>query len=85
MTRHPLDTLSLVFGLLFTAVGFAALADAIDLELFTVDWLWPAVLIGSGIAVLLTLTSRERSDAPASGTASSSPDDAHLRGDGLDG
>lgn len=59
MTRHRLDTLSLVSGLLFTAIGVAALFDAIDLDVFTTDWVWPAVLIGAGVAVLLTLTSRE--------------------------
>lgn len=59
MSRHPLDALSLVFGLLFAALGVAALYDAIDFELLSLDWLWPAALIGSGIAVLLTLGSRQ--------------------------
>lgn len=68
MERHPLDALSLVFGLLFTALGAAALADAIVLDLLSVDWLWPAVLIGSGVAVLLTLGSRQlRGDAATDG------------------
>lgn len=66
MTRHPLDTLSLMFGLLFAAIGTAALFDAIDFGLFTTDWLWPAVLIGSGIAVLLTVASRDSTPEPAS-------------------
>ena len=71
MNRHPLDAVSLVFGLIFVSLAVAALFDAIDFGLFDVDWLWPAVLIGSGIAVLLTLGSRQ--DVPGE-TDRSAPD-----------
>lgn len=72
MSRHRFDALSLVFGLLFAALGVAALYDAIDFELLSLDWLWPAALIGSGIAVLLTLGSRQPTGDRA-GTEPSGP------------
>lgn len=52
MERHDLDLTSLIAGILFVAVGAFFLADqleAVDLE---VRWVWPALLIGLGVALL---------------------------------
>ena len=52
MRRHPIDLVSLVFGLAFVALAAAALiADPI--ELIEARWLWPGLLIVLGLALLL--------------------------------
>jgi hypothetical protein len=63
--RHPADLLSLAAGIVFVLIGVAALNRVLDLRLITGDWLWPAVLIGAGLAVLLTIGDRRESDAAA--------------------
>jgi hypothetical protein len=50
--RHDLDPMSLVAGLLFVCLGLAFLSEdvgALDLQ---VRWVWPALLIGLGVALL---------------------------------
>lgn len=55
MKRHPLDPISLVGGLLFSALGIALFAGAIDLTAGGSRWLWPAGFIALGLAVLATI------------------------------
>lgn len=64
MRRHPIDLVSLVFGLAFVALAAGALiADPI--ELIEARWLWPGLLIVLGLALLL---------APLGGGGRRSPD-----------
>lgn len=53
MRPHRLDPTSLIAGLLFVGLGLVFLSDqagTIDLE---VRWIWPALLIGLGVALLV--------------------------------
>jgi hypothetical protein len=60
MRRHPLDLVSLVFGLAFAALATAALV-ADPVQLVEARWLWPGLLIVLGLALLLApLGGRER-------------------------
>ncbi|MEX0952762.1 MAG: hypothetical protein WDZ26_02915 [Nitriliruptoraceae bacterium] len=54
MTRHPLDVLSLVFGILFVAIATIGLVDALTLSLGDLRWLLPALLIVIGGVLLVT-------------------------------
>ena len=63
MERHPFDTTSFVIGCLFVALGAGFLADlgaGVDLE---ARWVWPVLLIGLGLAGLLS--GRRSPDADA--------------------
>ena len=69
MKRHELDLTSLVTGVIFVAVGGAFLVDLmVDISLDP-RWLAPLVLIGVGIAGLL-------SAVPIGRTPASEPADA---------
>lgn len=52
MKTHPTDLLSLVPGLLLTAIAVVALSGNLDIDLLAADWAWPAVLITLGVVVL---------------------------------
>jgi hypothetical protein len=58
MKRHPLDTISLVFGAVFTAFGltFLVSADPWDLVFDSVSWSWvlPMVVLAGGAALLVS-------------------------------
>jgi hypothetical protein len=60
MQRHELDPLSLVGGLLFAALGLLFLFDAVGTLTVQARWVWPILLIGLGVAGLVS--SRPRSD-----------------------
>lgn len=64
MTRHRLDLLSLVSGLVLGGVGLAALVD-VELAELRWDLLAPAALLVAGGAVLLSALRRRRRDAGA--------------------
>lgn len=54
MKRHPVDVISLVFGLIFLAMGIPlALADS-GFDLVSGRWLAPALLIAVGVVVLVS-------------------------------
>ncbi|MPZ69625.1 MAG: hypothetical protein GEU71_08855 [Actinobacteria bacterium] len=55
MKRHPFDPISLVGGLLFSALGVALFAGGIDLTAEGTRWIWPAGFIALGLAVLATI------------------------------
>jgi hypothetical protein len=75
MHRHEVEPLSLIFGVLFTGVGVAFLVD--HGELVRLRWLWPALLLGFGVALLAgVLTRRDRGATPAAATAGAHPADA---------
>lgn len=58
MKRHPLDTISLVFGLLFAVFGLTFLisADPWDLvfDSFSLGWILPLVVLAGGAALLVS-------------------------------
>lgn len=64
MHRHDLDTLSLVTGLLFTAIGAAVLLDLAPGAHLPIRWLAPVVLLVVGAIGLLA--SRRRMTAMSS-------------------
>ncbi len=84
MPRHDTDLVSLVPGLLFAAIGTAALVDRADL--LVVDWtlVWPVVLIGLGLLLLVSRPRRSRGDAAAvpadAGSAADDGIDRHVLG-----
>jgi hypothetical protein len=52
MTNNRLDIVSLIFGLLFLAAAGAYVTDrylALDIN---TQWMWPALLVVAGVAVL---------------------------------
>jgi hypothetical protein len=53
MKRHPLDPLSLVFGLLFTAIALAFLGGDRSVADLGAAWLWPIPIITIGLLMLL--------------------------------
>jgi hypothetical protein len=63
MTRHRLDIVSLVGGLLFVGLGVAFLLDALDAWSADITWVPPIVLIVLGVAgVLSTVGRRDTGD-----------------------
>jgi hypothetical protein len=63
MTRHPLDAVSLVAGLVFTAVAAAYLIAAHTAMDIDARWVLPLALIGLGLGGVvgsLTTASRQR-------------------------
>ena len=63
MRPHRLDPVSLVFGLLFTGLGLAALIRGNGLTGLRWEWLWPALAVGAGLALVISLRSRGRDRA----------------------
>lgn len=58
MKRHPFDVLSFVAGALFLAAGIGFLTagdDVID----NARWLWPVLLVGLGVAGVVSALRRE--------------------------
>jgi cytochrome c-type biogenesis protein CcmH/NrfF len=58
MRHHDLDALSLVCGLLFTAVGLALLSGDPARGTMSLAWAGPVVAIGVGILVVLAARPR---------------------------
>ena len=64
MRRHELDPLSLVFGFLFTAFGLLFLVGQPEAAV-RLRWLWPVLLLGLGLAILLGARPRRPSEPAA--------------------
>jgi cytochrome c-type biogenesis protein CcmH/NrfF len=58
MRRHDLDGLSLVFGLLFVAVGLVLLSGDPARGTISLPWAGPIVAIGLGLLVVLAARPR---------------------------
>ena len=70
MQRHSLDALSLVFGLLFTAVAAVGLTDQLTLTVIDVRWIGPVLLVAIGVALVVTAgRNRNGKHDPASAVA----------------
>lgn len=88
MRTHRFDPVSFFPGLLFVVIAAVALGGGLSLDLFSNELVWPTVLIGLGLLVLVTagLGRRRPEDEPpttdgddeATGGATSAPhvDDA---------
>ena len=60
MRRHPIDALSLAFGLVFAGLAGALLTPGLGLATLTSPWLWPALLVALGAALLVSSVPRPR-------------------------
>lgn len=52
MHRHELDATALIAGVLFLGFGLLFLADRVTSLELQARWIWPALLIGLGVALL---------------------------------
>ncbi|MFO8076151.1 MAG: hypothetical protein R6T85_08530 [Egibacteraceae bacterium] len=65
MRRHPIDALSLAFGLVFVGLAGALLTPGLGLAALTSPWLWPTLLIVLGAVLLVSSLPRpQRSTDP---------------------
>lgn len=62
MTRHRLDPISLVAGLVFAVIGLLSLFTSLDGADLGVRWIWPLPVIVLG---LLLLTIGDHDDGPS--------------------
>lgn len=65
MKRHAFDPFSFLAGLFFVTVAVVALTGGISVDLsFDIAWVLPALLIGAGVAMLVSIAgSRRRAEA----------------------
>jgi len=70
MERHDLDLLSLIFGIAFLGLASTGLFENVDFAPIQARWVWPAILIIAGVAVLLTSVRRPTGQVPADKPAS---------------
>ncbi len=66
MSRHAADVVSLVFGVVFVALGLVGIVDTLSVSLADIRWLLPGLLIVFGLVLVIT-SGRDRGDAPATG------------------
>lgn len=64
MQRHDLDPTSLISGLLFVGLAVLFLSDRVGALDLQVRWVWPALLMGLGIALLASGPRRRNGDEP---------------------
>jgi hypothetical protein len=50
---HELDLTSLIAGVLFTGLGGAFLADGLEVWNLRLEWVWPVLLVGLGLALIV--------------------------------
>ena len=53
MEPHELDSMSLVAGIVFAGLGLAFLLHELAGTTLELRWVWPTLLIGVGVALLL--------------------------------
>ncbi|MEO6711985.1 MAG: hypothetical protein ABIM89_00990 [Mycobacteriales bacterium] len=75
MKRHDLDLTSLVSGAVFIAVGILFLLDLTVEYSASPRWVVPLMLIGIGVAGLLSSVKAGRSPEPAQGDDDAVPGD----------
>ena len=61
MRRHSANLTGLLSGLLFIGVGVYAMAAGPDRLADELRWVWPAILLGLGFALLVGSSSQNRS------------------------
>ena len=52
MRRHPLDPISLVFGLTYALTGLTFLLTRVNVARLHLGWIWPVPLIAAGVLIL---------------------------------
>lgn len=67
MKRHPLDPLSLIFGVLFAGMGLAFLVTRLDITNANLRWIWPLPLLGLGAFMIAFGMHRSSEAAPDDG------------------
>jgi len=72
MQRHSFDIISFLFGALFIGAGVSAVLFDEAFTRFDPRWVWPAVLVVGGVAVLATTWGRRDRSTP-SGSDPDSP------------
>lgn len=65
MKTHPTDLVSLVTGLLFTAIAIVAIAGGLTVDVLSAEWVWPSALVLLGLLVLATAGLGRRGDTDA--------------------
>jgi hypothetical protein len=78
MTRHSLDAVSLVFGILFATIGLTTLALGAELPLAWIDLrvVLPSVAVGAGLWLLVSASRRSRlAEAAGAAEPDRSPED----------
>ena len=83
MRRHSANFTGLLAGLLFIGVGSYALAVGPDRLADQLRWVWPAILLGLGIA-LLAGSSRQHRSRDEVGTEGSEDGEIQEAGGGHD-
>jgi hypothetical protein len=58
MQRHSFDIISFLFGALFVGAGLSAVLFDNAFSRFDGRWVWPALLVVAGVAVLVTTWGR---------------------------
>ncbi|MEA2506297.1 MAG: hypothetical protein QOH48_915 [Actinomycetota bacterium] len=64
MKRHPLDPLSLIFGVLFAGLGLAFLLTRVDITNANLRWIWPLPLLGLGALMIAVGVHRSSEPLP---------------------
>lgn len=64
MERHSIDVLALFSGVVFTVIAVLSLTGVVTISLDDLRWIGPALLVGFGIALLVSgaVGSRRRDD-----------------------
>lgn len=65
MQRHPFDLLSLLLGLAVTSLAVVGATDAWRLD--PAPWLWPTVLVATGVVLLLAMATASRQPTTVDG------------------
>jgi hypothetical protein len=68
VTRHRLDPISLVAGLVFAVIGLLSLFTSLDGSDIGVRWVWPLPVIVLGL-LLLTIGDHDEDSTGAAGAA----------------
>ncbi len=67
MNTHKFDGVSFVAGIVIAAIGLWFLIPGTPIEIFesigdVASWIWPAVLVAVGVAVLIPALARTRQE-----------------------
>ena len=62
MHPHPFDPVSFVFGLIFLGLGLTTVFSDEDIAFLEARWIWPALLVTAGLAIVGFTARRGRGD-----------------------
>ena len=85
MRRHEPNYTGLIAGLLFLGIGAFALAVGPDRLGDALQWLWPIILLGVGLALLVGSSAREHRTRHEIGAERSEDREVEEAGRGHDG